>query len=83
RAAEKGGVNLQQLDWEMYPDVPSEQRLNYLAHDVLQLAKERSPFSLRLPNEAVPAGVGEQHVLNCLKALARFNPRHTNGSSLS
>lgn len=52
-----------------------EQRLSRLCWWVLELSRQRTPFSLRLPGLQLPMGNDEPHRLACLQALASYGRR--------
>lgn len=72
RTPEKYQPNADWLRWEDYSDVATEQRLRYLAYDVLTMSRTRRPFGLELPDAIRGPGEGAQFVQECLRALAGF-----------
>lgn len=66
----KGGAI--QLDFESLPATGKEERLSMLCRQALQAHGLGEHFSLRLPDEKIPAAQGEAHLRRCLQALALF-----------
>lgn len=62
------------LDWDMLPELDTEQRLSQLARWCLDADAAGRSIALRLPGTEVPLGRGPQHLAACLEALALFEP---------
>lgn len=60
------------LDLRDYPGAELEEKLSYLCDRVLELCKTQSSFGLRLADQEVAPGSGEEHRVACLRALALF-----------
>jgi uncharacterized protein (DUF58 family) len=57
--------------WDALTDLDPERRLAQLARWCIDAARvEREAFGLQLPSATIPAGRGEAHLHECLKALA-------------
>jgi len=71
------------LDWEDYPNVPTELRLSWLCHRVRTLSASDQPYGLRFPNFERSPDVTSSHRSHCLLALAQFGrpPVETHFSS--
>ena len=61
------------LDWSVLSGFDVEYRLQVLCGWALQAHQQQSEFSLKIPGQTIPLGSGEQHLHQCLKALALFN----------
>jgi uncharacterized protein (DUF58 family) len=62
------------LDWDMLPELDTEQRLAQLARWCLDADAAGRSIALRLPGVDVPLGSGPKHLASCLEALALFEP---------
>lgn len=60
-----------ELDWEAVP-LPAEERGGQLARWIETCERQGAPYSLKLPNRALPAGLGAEHAALCLEALAEL-----------
>lgn len=60
------------LDWDMFPGVGTEQRLSHLCYWALAFERRRYEYGLRLPDQSIEPGTGEQHLENVLAALALY-----------
>jgi uncharacterized protein (DUF58 family) len=60
------------LDWDMLPDLGTEQRLEQLARWCLDADAAGRSLALRLPSCEIPLGLGPKHLASCLEALALF-----------
>lgn len=71
---EFGGDRIEELwlDWQALGDLDNEARLRQLCRWVLDAARDRRFFGLRLPGAEIPPGTGPLHRDRCLAALARF-----------
>jgi uncharacterized protein (DUF58 family) len=58
------------LDWEMFPDMATEQRLSHLCYWALDFEGRNEEYGLRLPGVAIEPGTGERHRDRVLQALA-------------
>ena len=65
------------LDWDMFPGLPTEQRLSHLCYWALEFEAGREEYGLRLPGLVLEPGTGEKHLGEVLKALAlhQLEPR--------
>lgn len=70
RSPEKYQPETDWLRWDDYPEVSTEQRLKYLAHDVVSQVKTRATFGLELPSAKIHPASGAQHGRDCLRLLA-------------
>ena len=61
-----------ELNWAALSGVPTEQRLSILTAWVLMADHKQVPYSLVLPDETIPAGLGDRHREKCLEKLALF-----------
>jgi len=62
-----------ELDWDLLPEIDTEQRLSLLCRFILQAESQSLTYGLRLPETAIAPGQGELHKQRCLTALALFN----------
>lgn len=69
-AARQGGTL--ELDWRYTPGRDVESRLSLLCRWVLDAESSGTSYSLRLPEQTIPAGLGAVHRVRCLEALALF-----------
>jgi uncharacterized protein (DUF58 family) len=60
------------LDWEHFPNEPTEMRLSRLCRQVLDVEAGGLLYGLRLPGMDIKPGAGEHHRERCLEALALF-----------
>lgn len=60
------------LDYDAFGGVDRELRLGYLAHQVMERARNNSRFGLNLPGQVIEPDTGAAHANRCLKALAIF-----------
>ena len=56
----------------MYQDEPLEKALGLLSYQVNRLTGQQQTFGLRLGDQIVEPGSGEQHKLQCLGQLAQY-----------
>lgn len=63
------------FDWFALPGFQMEERLQILCGWVVKAHRQNSDFSLKLPNEFIALGSGEQHLHICLRALALFGSK--------
>lgn len=78
--ASKGELYVKEFDgessstcWLRYNDYShgnKEQRLSYLCHDVLSFSNKGLNFGVELPGRVISPSQGENHKLECLRALA-------------
>jgi uncharacterized protein (DUF58 family) len=61
------------LDWDMLPDLGTEERLSQLTRWCLDADAAGRSLGLRLPGNAIPLGAGPKHLEACLEALALFD----------
>jgi len=61
-----------QLDWDLLPELDSEQRLSLLCRFILQADGESLSYGLRLPGVEIEPAQGERHKHRCLSALAVY-----------
>ncbi len=61
------------LDWYTLSGFEVEYRLQVLCGWVLKAHEQQSEYSLKLPDGGISLGRGEQHLHQCLSALALFN----------
>jgi uncharacterized protein (DUF58 family) len=60
------------INWRDYSALSQEVWLSAMCADILDYQKNQLSFGLRLPNSEIEIGSGEQHIKQCLEALARF-----------
>lgn len=58
------------LDWNMFPGLPSEQRLSRLCYWALRLSRQPVDYGLRLPGVELVPDRGDAHRQKVLRALA-------------
>ncbi|MBF0274647.1 MAG: DUF58 domain-containing protein [Nitrospinae bacterium] len=61
------------LDWETFGGMDKELRLSGICFWVTELSRTGDEYGLKLPNQEISIGRGEEHRNNCLKALALFD----------
>lgn len=59
-----------EIAWEATASLPHEARIRRLARWVVEAERSGSRYSLRLPNQGLPAGRGPEQRHACLRALA-------------
>lgn len=64
--------DLLQLDFARVPLAETEDRLSQLALWIVEAARARRRYAMRLPGSDIPASSGEAHYHRCLQALAVF-----------
>jgi uncharacterized protein (DUF58 family) len=60
------------IDWRNYRGFSQEIWLSALCADILAVQQKQLTFGVRLPNVEIGIGSGEQHIKQCLEALAHF-----------
>jgi uncharacterized protein (DUF58 family) len=70
------------LDWEMFPDMSTEERLSRLCFCVLELDVRNIDYGLRLPGIERAPGKGPVHFNKTLETLALFRLNQTEESSV-
>lgn len=70
---EETHVSAHWLDWRALNGLDAEVRLQVLCGWVLKSHEENFEYGLRLPNQTIGLGRGDQHRDECLKALALYN----------
>jgi uncharacterized protein (DUF58 family) len=60
------------LDWEKLPGMGTEERLSRLCRWVLDADAAGLHYGLRLPDQTLELGLGQEHQRRCLEALALF-----------
>lgn len=60
------------LNWDDYPGVEGELRLQYLCGKALAMSEQGGTYSLKLPTLEIESGEGEIHRQQVLKALALY-----------
>lgn len=58
------------LDWDSFPGMPKEERLSRLCYWVIEMARSRNDYGLRLPGRAMAPSTGIEHKQELLRALA-------------
>jgi uncharacterized protein (DUF58 family) len=71
------------LDWDMLPELDTEDRLSQLTRWCLDALADGRPFGLILPGMAIPLGGGARQLERCLKALALFQISSDRGRSIA
>jgi uncharacterized protein (DUF58 family) len=61
------------LDWDMLPDLLTEDRLSQLTRWCLDADAAGRNLGLRLPGYEIPLGAGPKHLAACLEALALYD----------
>ena len=61
-----------EFNWHMVPASTVEEKLSVLTAWILRAEHHQIPYSLEMPTEALPAGLGEEHRASCLKILALY-----------
>ncbi len=61
-----------ELNWYLMGGRGVEEKLSILTAWVLRAERRQIPYSLELPADALPAGLGEEHRDACLKILALY-----------
>lgn len=69
-----GEPNSSIIDWDMLPDLGSEERLSQLTRWCIDAAQQSRNFGLRLPGKFIPVGRGSEQLHKCLSELALFAP---------
>lgn len=77
------------LDWDLFSDTDTEQRLSLLCGMVIHAEKTQLSYGLRLPGRSLSPDNGPAHLHACLRALAVFgqpaesdNPRPAGNRAL-
>lgn len=60
------------LSLDLLPDEPLETALSMLTRAVMDADNEGVEYGLKLPNQVLPLGQGQDHKADCLRALALF-----------
>ena len=68
-AEAEGVVN---LDFSTLHVADVEKKLSQLALWVIEAERAQRPYGVRLPNVTIPAGFGDSHFHQCLRALSLF-----------
>jgi uncharacterized protein (DUF58 family) len=61
-----------EFNWYLMGGADTETKLSILAAWILRAERSQIPYSLELPADALPAGLGEEHCTACLSILAKF-----------
>lgn len=61
-----------ELNWYLMGDRDAEEKLSILTAWILMAERRQLPYSLELPSDALPAGLGEDQRDSCLKILALY-----------
>ncbi len=62
-----------EFNWYLLGGRDSEEKLSILAAWILRAEHHQIPYSLEMPGDALPTGLGESHRDACLKVLALFH----------
>lgn len=62
-----------EFNWYLLGGKDAEEKLSTLTAWILRAEHHQIPYSLEMPGDAVPPGLGETHRDTCLKILALFN----------
>lgn len=62
------------FDWDALPGLGTEARLSQLCRWIEDAHAAGSAYALKLPNQEIPANIGQAHRQRCLTALALFDP---------
>lgn len=60
------------FDWQQLTGLDTESKLSQLCRWVIDAEQSGAHYGLRLPEQTIPLGQGENHQHNCLEALALF-----------
>jgi uncharacterized protein (DUF58 family) len=60
------------LDWDLFPGLPTEQRLSHLCHWALTFERAQEDYGLRLPGLTLAPASGEHQLDRVLSALALY-----------
>ncbi|NVJ50505.1 MAG: DUF58 domain-containing protein [Gammaproteobacteria bacterium] len=60
------------FDFDHFDSAATEMRLSYLTYLVVQANRQSRPFGIKLPQQTIAIGSGEDHLHKCLYALATF-----------
>ena len=63
-----------ELNWYLMGNRSVEEKLSIMCAWILRAERQQIPYSLELPTEALPAGLGEEHRDACLRILALYQP---------
>ena len=72
RAMETPREEACELNWYLVGGGSTEEKLSILTAWVLAAEQRQIPYSLELPAEAIPAGMGAEHRDACLKLLSLY-----------
>jgi len=61
-----------ELNWYLMGSRDTEEKLSILTAWILRAERRQIPYSLELPTDALPAGLGGDHRDSCLKILALY-----------
>jgi hypothetical protein len=61
-----------ELNWYLVGDRDAEEKLSILTAWVLMAERRQIPYSMELPSDALPAGLGDDQRDSCLKILALY-----------
>jgi len=61
------------LDLRDYPGASPEEKLSYLCAQVVELSRGQTCFGLRLAAQQIDPAIGEEHRVQCLRALALYS----------
>ena len=63
-----------ELNWYLMGNRSVEEKLSIMCAWILRAERQQVPYSLELPTDALPAGLGEEHRDACLRILALYQP---------
>jgi hypothetical protein len=61
-----------ELNWYLMGGRDIEEKLSILTAWILRAERRQIPYSLELPTDALPAGLGGDHRDSCLRILALY-----------
>lgn len=61
-----------ELNWYLMGNRGVEEKLSIMCAWILRAERQQIPYSLELPSDALPAGLGEEHRDACLRILALY-----------
>ena len=64
-----------EFNWYLMKGGSTEENLSILTAWILKAEQRQIPYSLEMPGDALPAGMGEEHRNTCLEILALFKAR--------
>lgn len=69
------------LRWDGVPSADMEMKLSMLCYWVITYSQENRIFGLSLPSGDIPPAIGQDHEVNCLRALALYGVSDYDGEN--